>query len=45
MARTLTAEIPARKLAQLCLHERYQPVQGGTNKVSYVPQLMLTFRP
>jgi len=23
----------------------YQPVQGGTNKVSYVPQLMLTFRP
>ena len=29
MARTLTPEIPARKLAELCLHERYEPVQGG----------------
>ncbi len=29
MARTLTSEIPARQLAELCLHERYEPVQGG----------------
>jgi hypothetical protein len=29
MTRALTPEIPARKLAELCLHERYEPVQGG----------------
>jgi hypothetical protein len=29
MARTLTPEIPARQLTELCLHQRDEPVQGG----------------
>ena len=29
MARTLTPEIPARELAEFCLHERDELVEGG----------------
>ena len=29
MSRTLAPEIPVRKLAELCLHEWYELVQGG----------------
>ena len=29
MARTLTPEISSRKVAKLCLHERYESVQSG----------------